>query len=238
MGYIHYQLVKSRGAEHMLDAYKATIRLYQELGLKPKYQRLDNETSGILEDFFREEGLTYQYAIPHNHQSNIAERAIRTAKNHLLSTLATSSEEFPKDLWDQAIPQVELTLNHLVSFKPRPNVSAYHGMHGHTWDFMAHPLAPFGTKVCIYVSASDRRSWDYHGLPGFYLGPAINHYRAFNVYVTATESQRVAESLDWFPAPYKMPGHSPADAILMILGDLEKAIRGLSTNLIYIRDQI
>jgi hypothetical protein len=98
---------------------------------------------------------------------------------------------------------------------------------------MAHPLAPFGTKVCIYVSSGERRSWDYHGLPGFYLGPAVNHYRAFRVYVSATESQRVSETLDWFPIPYKMPGSDPVDNVQIILNDLEKAIIGLSTNLSY-----
>jgi len=96
---------------------------------------------------------------------------------------------------------------------------------------MAHPIAPFGIKVCIYVSTDERLTWDYHGLPGFYLGPASVHYRAFRVYVTSTESERVAESLDWFPVPYKMPGAAAEDAILMILDDLEKAITGISTNL-------
>jgi len=233
MGYIHYQLLRSRKAEDLMEAYKETIKLYKGLGVKPKFQRLDNETSNLLEDYFKEEGIEFQYAVPHSHQSNIAERAIRTAKNHLLSVLATSSDEFPRDLWDQAIPQAELTLNHLVSFKPDPSKSAYHGLHGRTWDFMAHPIAPFGTKVCIYVSTDDRLTWDYHGLPGFYLGPANLHYRAFRVYVISTESERVAESLDWFPVPYKMPGAAPEDAILMILDDLEKAIMNITTNLSY-----
>ena len=231
MGYIHYQLLRSRRAEDLLEAYRETIKLFKGLGVKPKFQRLDNETSNILDEYFREEKIEFQYAVPHSHQSNIAERAIRTAKNHLLSMLATASDEFPKDLWDQAIPQAELTLNHLVSFKPDPTKSAYHGLHGHTWDFMAHPIAPFGIKVCIYVSTDERLTWDYHGLPGFYLGPASVHYRAFRVYVTSTESERVAESLDWFPVPYKMPGAAAEDAILMILDDLEKAITGISTNL-------
>jgi hypothetical protein len=132
LGYIHYELVKSRRAEDMLNAYKNTIELYKELGLTPRYQRLDNETSNILEEYFREEGINFQYAIHHNHQSNLAERAIRTAKNHLLSVLATASDEFPRDLWDQAIPQAELTLNHLRRFRLRPKLSAYHGLHGVT----------------------------------------------------------------------------------------------------------
>jgi hypothetical protein len=48
---------------------------------------------------------------PHNHQVNVAERAIQTFKDHFISALATADSEFPLQLWDKLTSQVKTTLN-------------------------------------------------------------------------------------------------------------------------------
>jgi hypothetical protein len=48
---------------------------------------------------------------PHNHRVNAAERAIATFKEHFISALATVDKNCPLQLWDDFLPQVELTLN-------------------------------------------------------------------------------------------------------------------------------
>jgi hypothetical protein len=48
----------------------------------------------------------------------------------MISALAGCHESFPADLWDELLPQVELTLNMLRPFGPNPKISAYEGIHG------------------------------------------------------------------------------------------------------------
>ena len=48
---------------------------------------------------------------PHNHRVNATERAIQTFKAHFISMLATTNSNFPLQLWDRLMNQVETTLN-------------------------------------------------------------------------------------------------------------------------------
>ena len=113
------------------------------------------------------------------HRANAAEREIRTSKNHIISTLCTAHESFPLDLWDQCLVQAKITINHLRPYKPFPKLCAYEGFRKQKYDFIAHPIAPFGTLVVVHDKPSERGTWDPHGVKGFYLGPALQHYRSW-----------------------------------------------------------
>jgi len=212
-GYIHLEPLVNRSASEYLTAFKSTVTFFRDLGHTIDYQRLDNETSGILTRYLKEAGISPQYVPPNNHRANRAERAIRDVKNHLLSTLATTDSQFPLELWDELLPQVELTMNTLRPFKPNPAISAYAGIYGKSYDFLAHPIAPSGTRVVVHESPSQRQSWHPHGVCGFYLGPAMLHYRSYKVFVMATKSIRISDSLDWFPKDLLLPGSQPSTLI-------------------------
>ena len=87
--------------------------------------------------------------------------------------LCAVDPDFPIKLWDEALPQAEITLNHLLQYIPNREVSAWEGIHNGKYDFKAHPLAPFGIKVVILDTPANRTSWGSHGLDGFYLAPAL-----------------------------------------------------------------
>ncbi len=148
-------------------------------------------------------------------------------KNRIISTLSTVHSSFPMGLWDELLPQVELTMNCMRSFGPDPSVSAYEGTHREPFDFRKHPIAPFGTQVLIYESPTQRSSWSPHGVTGFYLGPALDHYRSFRVYPTNTGVIRTTDTLSWFPAPFKIPGSSALELLHAAIDGLAKAIRTL-----------
>jgi len=38
-------------------------------------------------------------------------------------------------------------------------------------------MAPSGTKVIVYETPTQRSTWAPHGLNGFYVGPALEHYQ-------------------------------------------------------------
>ena len=123
-----------------------------------------------------------------------------------IATLSTTASDFPLAIWDKLLPQIEICLNHLLLYKPNPTVSAYAGIRGGPYDFRAHPLAPLGTKVLIHDKPADRTSWAPHGVPGFYVGPALQHYQCFQAWATPTQSVRITDTLAWFPTDFSNQG--------------------------------
>jgi hypothetical protein len=57
---------------------------------------------------------------PHNHHINATERAIATFKEHFIAGLATVHKNCPLQLWDEFLPQIELTLNLLCYLGATP----------------------------------------------------------------------------------------------------------------------
>ena len=115
-------------------------------------------------------------------------------------------KDFRMALWCKLLPQLELTLAYLRAYLPDPNISSYKGIFGRNFDFLAHPISPPGTKVIILDPVNTRESWAPHGLTRFYLGPALDHYKSFRVYVPSTNGIRVLDSLSWHPEKLKLPG--------------------------------
>ena len=65
-GYVFGVAMPSRKGPDYVKAYEATFTRFASLDYKPAIQRLDNETSGVLERFFRNIGVTVQF-VPANY---------------------------------------------------------------------------------------------------------------------------------------------------------------------------
>ena len=222
--YIHVELLHNRSGPEFVAAYKRGIHFFRKGGINPSFERLDNETSRVLEAYCTEQNIAIQYVPPHNHRANRAERAIRTFKNHFISTLATADPSFPLKAWDELIPQSEMTLNMMRSSRINPAISAYQQLNG-KYDYASHPLAPPGIRVVAHVKPQQRESWAPHGLDGFYVGPALDHYRCYyNVWITKTETTRVTDTLAWHPHNIIIPGLSPLDALISAITQLTQAL--------------
>lgn len=204
----------SRHQTSYITAYKSTLSFWDRLGHKPVYQRLDNETSSALEQYASKNNVSIQYCPPGQHRSLKAERAIRTFKNHFISTLCTVSSKFPLNLWDKLLPLTEICLNHLIPYGSNPHMSAYEGLHGRKFDFRAHPIAPAGAKVLIHDKPGARGSWAPLGVLGFYLGPFRHHYRCFNVWSIDTQSLRITDTVAWLLEKVSLPNVGPHDTVL------------------------
>jgi hypothetical protein len=79
-------------------------------------------------------------------------------------------------------------------------------------DYNKNPFMPPGTKILIYEKTSNRRTWAAHGIKGWYLGRAPNHYQCHQVYITMTASECIADMVEFFPHHCSMPNTSSADA--------------------------
>jgi hypothetical protein len=167
--------------------------------------------------------IDFQLAPPHVHRRNAAERAIRTFKNHFIAGLCSTDKNFPLHLWDRLLPQAIMTLNLLRGSCINPNLSYWAQLYG-SFDYNCTPLAPPGIRVLVHEKPSIRRTWAPHAANGWYVGPAMNHYRCYRVWVKETTSKRILDTLTWFPSLVKMPSTSSRDTIVATAHDLAHAL--------------
>ena len=168
--------------------------------------------------------MDFQLCPPHIHRRNATERAICTFKNHFIATLYGTDPGFNLALWDCILPQALLTLNLLRASHLNPNLSAYAQLYG-AFDFNRTPLAPPGTKVMVHEKPDQRGTWSPHTIAGWYLGPAIHHYRCYRVWIISTRAERIADTLAWFPTKVVMPVPSTGERAIAATRDLTNTIR-------------
>ena len=97
----------------MITAFKRILDTLRECNITLNLNVMDNECSATVATFIKSNNMKIQLVPPHNHRVNAAERAIATFKNHFIANLATLDPTCPIQLWDEFLPQVELTLNML-----------------------------------------------------------------------------------------------------------------------------
>jgi hypothetical protein len=184
---------------------------------------MDNEASTALKHFLYSKDIQFQLVPPHVHRQNAAERATQTFKNYVVAMLCSTDKQFPIHLWDRLIPHAVITLNLLRQSRINPKLSAHAQLHD-IFDYNKTPLAPPGTKVILHKKPDHRGSWAHHGLNNWYVGPAMEHYRAHRVYCSTTGHERISDTVEFFPKHCKVPGLSSADAATITALDLTNAL--------------
>ena len=180
---------------------------------------LDNETSKELKMGFQEAEVTFQLVTPYKHRNNQAERAIQTFKHHFKAGLASVDPNFPLAEWHRLILQANITLNLLRNARVNPKLSAYAYIFGN-YDFSATPMAPPGTKVIAHSSPDKRGSWELNGEVGWYVGPAMDHYRCVDIYFPTTRMTRACDTVDFFPHDDLFPEIKTKDFLHQAATDL------------------
>jgi hypothetical protein len=130
----------------------------------------------------------------------------------------------PIHLWDRMLLQAEITLNIIRDSRLHPQLSAaahYHGL----IDYNKTAFGPPGCKIIAHEKPSQRRTWEAHGHPGWSLGPAMQHCRCQKVYITATASENIVDTLEFPPHNSPMPQMSSTDRILMAAQDMTDALK-------------
>ena len=217
----------NRTQDSMLAAYREGLQFFTAKGFVPNIQHLDNEISQKFRDYCKDEDISLALMPPHQHRRNKAERAIRTFKNHFGATLAGVDPDFPMGAWDELLEQVEITLNLLRPSALRPQQSAWEALHGR-FDFNATPMAPPGTHVTVHEKPEQRASWAHHGVKGYYIGPAMDHYRCYRVWVAATQRPRISDTLAWHPVGYAWNTLSDAELVAEAASTLASALHHLA----------
>jgi hypothetical protein len=161
---------------------------------------------------------------PHCHRGNAAERAIPTFKEHFVAGRSSVDPTFPLHLWDRLLPQAEITLNILRTSRLQPQLSAAAHFHGLV-DYNKTDFAPPGCKIIAHEKPGKRRTWAPHGQHGYSLGSAMHHFRCQNVYISSTASERIVDTLEFFPHNYQMPQLSSTDSLIMAAKAMTDALQ-------------
>jgi hypothetical protein len=190
------QPIKDRTAPELLKAFQVMEQKLVARGLKPKLMKLDNEASKLLKDYLHQQDITFQLVPPYSHIRSSSERAIRSFKDHLIAGLCSTDRSFPMHLWDRILPQAVMPLNLLRPSKINPKISAATHISGQ-YDFNRAPMAPPVTRIIAHEPPGRIITWAPHGQDGWYIGPALEHYRCYTVYITKTRSNRIVETVDF-----------------------------------------
>jgi hypothetical protein len=138
--------------------------------------------------------------------------------------LESVDPDFPLHLWDILLPQAEIPLNLLRKSRQHPQLSVaahYHGL----IDYNKTTFAPPGCNIIAHEKPANRRTWAPHGQHGYSLGPAMHHYRCENVYISATATERIVDTLEFFPHNSPMPQLSSTDRFIMAANDMTNTLK-------------
>lgn len=130
MNCIHIEPMKNKTQGELLRVCTKTLAMFTSSSAKPSLHMLDHEAPQVLKNCMHSIGVNYQLTPPGTHRRNLCERAIRTAKSHIISGLSSAHPKFPMNLWDQILPQAEMTLNMLRGSRMNPKLSARTQLHG------------------------------------------------------------------------------------------------------------
>ena len=73
-------------------------------------------------------------------------------------------------------------------------------------------MAPPVTKFLIHETPQQRRTLDFHGKEGWYIGTAPLHYRCYRIFVPETRGELITKTVQFFPHNGAMPAMSPTNA--------------------------
>jgi hypothetical protein len=185
---------------------------------------LDNEASAALKNFFTTNDVDYQLVPPHCHRRSAAERAICNFNENFVAGLESVDPDFPLHLWDRLLPQAEMTLNLLRTSRQHPQLSAAAHFHG-MGDYNKTASPPPVCKIIAHEKPSKRRTWAPHGQHGYSLGPAMHHYRCQNIYISATASERIVDTLEFSPHNSPMPQFYSTYRLIMAANDMTNVLK-------------
>ena len=92
-------------------------------------------------------------------------------------------------------------------------------------NFEQTPLAPLGCKVKIHEKPHKRLIYATHSVYGWYLGPAVHHYRCYTCYNIDTRRETTPDKIAFLPAFIKMPNYSTINMAIHAAEDLAKDLQ-------------
>ncbi len=163
---------------------------------------------------------------PDIHQTNSAEQAIHTWKNHFTAGIASLPKTFPITNWCCLTNQRNYTINMLRPCCQNPLLLAFEAMEG-SFLFNATPMAPPGTEVLVHLKPTCCKSWAYHASNGWYIGPSLKHYSCIRAIMEGTGGERLTDTFRFKHHAMSVPTITFTNKIITVTRDLTAAILGI-----------
>ena len=179
--YIDIQPLSSLRAAQTTQALTASVNFFRKHGIILDTLRMNNQQSYDLRETARILKLKMEFIASEVKRPNRAERAIRTAKNHIIATRAGFHPDCSHAYLDLIHP-----------FEYNDSISAYHGVHGKRFNFNHHPIAPLGCKVLTdRINNYVYRIQVYHSMSIADGDPAFDYlkFTRYNLKITYTVNQ-------------------------------------------------
>jgi hypothetical protein len=125
---------------------------------------------------------------------------------------------FPLHLWHKTIPHAEIALNPLRGSRINPKLSTWEQMNGQ-FDFNAVSTAR-SQGPCTCQGWGERGTWATHAFEACYVGPVLDHYRCFTVWVTKSRKTRMVNQVVWSP-PKTFPKLTSGELLRATIEDLK-----------------
>ena len=108
---IYAESLKTRTGLELKSVYHKIHTLLTNRGLQPSLHILDNECHNVLNTLMREVSEKFQSVPPDIHHRNSEKPAIQNCKDHFISGLVSTHNNFLLYLWCRLIPHASPTLN-------------------------------------------------------------------------------------------------------------------------------
>ena len=163
--------------------------------------------------------MSSQLVPPNDDQQNIAEKAIQTWKDHFVSTLCSTMDNFPLHLWCQLIPQMEWQLNLLCQSHSNPKISSYAHPYGHH-NYNYCPFVPIRMEALVHDKPHRWKSFSQHCTKGFVLGTSTEHCHCWTIRTPVSQATHILETVFFKHKYITNPTITPADAIITATANL------------------
>jgi hypothetical protein len=108
------------------------------------------------------------------------------------------------------LPQAIINLNMLCTSIINPKIYAATHLYGQ-YEYNRSSMAPPGTISIAHETPNHRRTRAPPGKYGWYISPALEHYRCYTVYINKTRSERVVDTVEFPPTEVQLPFQSTRD---------------------------
>ena len=110
-------------------------------------------------------------------------------------------------------------LNLLRLSRLNPRLSVYAQLNGEFY-FNRTPMDPLGTIILLHYKPHNRGTWAPHENKGWYVRPAMIHYRCLKPYIPKTSKVRFSNTTIFSPAKLTFPIIYSKDAATHAAADL------------------
>ena len=190
--------LKNNTTQELVRDQTRLIQYLIDRGLKPSDFRIDNKCPKALKQIFRENSVEFQLCPPNKHHNNQSDKDIDNWKCHLLEGLSGLEPNLPLHIWCYLLPQATQILNLLRRSRINPRLSAEAQFNG-AFNYNRTPMAPPGKKVFIHETPQQRRTWEFHGKEGWYIGTEPLCYRFHHIYIPETRGECTSKTVQTHP---------------------------------------